>query len=309
MTAQKCSVVIPVYQSTSSLRELHARITTVFDTIGRSFEIIMVQDGGDEQTWQIMQSLKKIDSRIKIIRLTRNFGQHNAMICGFTFASGDYVITMDDDLQNPPEAIPTLLQALEERDLDVVYGYPKVKEHSFVRKIGSRIYIKLISFAFKDIRQFRISSFRIIRKKFVDLIKNPLSPHPLVGLLLLEVTDRIGSVEVAHHKRKYGKPTYTFSKLIQHFANGVLYHNNLLLKAIIYLGTTVFCLSLMISALYLAAHIYADIRFSAWHLVILMQFFLFGIILFLMGIMGKYFQETVQEIRRSPPYVIRDKQL
>ena len=112
MKEELYSIVVPVYRSEQSLQELYDRTAKVFEGIPGDFELIMVEDGGGDNSWEIMKSLREKDERVRIVRLTRNFGQHNALMCGFSFASGEYVVTIDDDLQNPPEEIPKLIEEI-----------------------------------------------------------------------------------------------------------------------------------------------------------------------------------------------------
>jgi glycosyltransferase involved in cell wall biosynthesis len=156
------SVVVPVYNSARSLSELHARISRTFEGLNRPFELILVEDGSRDNSWEVMVSLGAADHRVKIIRLTKNYGQHNALMCGFKFATGDLVLTMDDYLQNPPEEIPTLIQAIEGSGYDVVSGLPLHRAHSPVRNIGSFIYNRLFAMAMGEKIDFRMSNFKII---------------------------------------------------------------------------------------------------------------------------------------------------
>ena len=117
MKEELYSIVVPVYKSEQSLRELYDRVAKVFEGIRGDFELILVEDGGGDKSWEVMQSLREKDERVKIVRLTMNFGQHNALMCGFSFSSGDYVVTIDDDLQNPPEEIPKLIEEIQRTEL------------------------------------------------------------------------------------------------------------------------------------------------------------------------------------------------
>ena len=131
------SVVIPVYNSENTLEELYSRLTKSLRKLGRAYEIILVDDFSVDGSYKMMETLHAADEHVKIIRLLRNFGQHNALMCGFHFVSGRIVITMDDDLQHPPEEISTLLQAYDNEDADGILGKPYDKKHSTIRNFGS----------------------------------------------------------------------------------------------------------------------------------------------------------------------------
>ena len=139
MSGIKYSIVIPVYNSTDSLVELHKRISKVFEeTIRKSFEIIMVDDASpNEKTWTVLEQLQQQDQRVHVFQLMKNVGQHNAIMCGLNNASGDYIITMDDDLQHPPEEIPKLIDAIESSSYDAVFAVPNIRKHKSYRNIGS----------------------------------------------------------------------------------------------------------------------------------------------------------------------------
>jgi len=303
------SIVVPVYKGERSLRELYGRIVNVFENIQGDYELIMVEDGGDDNSWEIMKSLRAEDNRVKIIRLSRNYGQHNALMCGFSFVSGDYVITMDDDLQNPPEEIPRLIGAIEGTEFDMVCGTPEERKHSWVRNAGSFLYRWLASFVFKHDPVFQMSNFRIIKRKVVDSILQMRTPNPAVGLLILNTTDRIGIVTVEHRERRYGRTTYTAGKLIQHFFHGVLYHSTLPLKVVFVMGLFSMALAFALSLYYLMLFFLGRITVPGWITLVLLLLFYSGVIMFSLGIIGEYLLRITQEVYHAPQYTIRDKEV
>jgi dolichol-phosphate mannosyltransferase/undecaprenyl-phosphate 4-deoxy-4-formamido-L-arabinose transferase len=303
------SIVVPVYRSEKSLRELYDRIDKTFETIDGDYELILVEDCGGDNSWQVMKSLRRLNEKVKIITLTKNFGQHNALMCGFSIASGQYVITMDDDLQNPPEEIPKLISAITNSDLDVVYGIPQRKKQSLLRNVGSFAFFRLVSSIFGQISKLKVSNFRIIRKYVVDHILQIYTPNPLVGLLILKVTEKIGTVTVEHHERLRGKTTYSMAKLLRHFLHGILYNSTLPLKAVFVLGIACLCLCVTLGTYYLIAYLKGVITVSGWTTLVLLMLFFSGVIMFSMGIVGEYLLRIIQEVYRIPQYVIKDKEV
>jgi dolichol-phosphate mannosyltransferase/undecaprenyl-phosphate 4-deoxy-4-formamido-L-arabinose transferase len=289
--------------------ELYERICSVFQQTGLPFELILVEDCGGDNSWAIMRSLRVQDERVKIIRLTKNFGQHNALICGLAHATGDFIITMDDDLQNPPEEIPKLIRAIEGSDYDVVYGISQKKKQSLIRNLGSYIFRYVVSSIFREMPRFKLSNFRIIRKCAVEHILNIPTPNPLVGLLLLKVTDRIGSVETTHDQRKYGKTNYNPIKLIQHFLNGILYHSTAPLKGICVLGIFTSSLSMVLGLYYLYLYLTGNIGVLGWVTIVLLILFFFGVLMFSVGIIGEYLLRIIQEVNRMPAYLVKDREV
>jgi dolichol-phosphate mannosyltransferase/undecaprenyl-phosphate 4-deoxy-4-formamido-L-arabinose transferase len=303
------SIVVPVYKSESSLRELHDRVDKTFEKFDGDYELILVEDCGGDDSWQVMKSLRQLNNKVKIVTLTKNFGQHNALMCGFSFASGQYVITMDDDLQNPPEEIPKLINAIVGSDLDVVCGIPERKKQSLLRNAGSIAFLHLVSVIFKRVPHLKVSSFRIIRKFVVDQILQIYTPNPLVGLLTLKVTEKIGTVTVGHHKRLHGKTTYSTAKLLKHFLHGILYNSMLPLKAVFALGILCLCLSVALGMYYLIASLKGAIAVSGWTTLVLLILFFSGITMFSIGIVGEYLLRIIQEVYRVPQYVVKDKEV
>ena len=301
------SIVVPVYRGERSLRELYGRIDKTFENIQGDYELILVEDGGGDNSWEVMKSLRQGDKRVKIVRLTRNFGQHNALMCGFSFASGDYVITMDDDLQNPPEEIPRLIGAIQGTEYDLVCGTPEERKHSWVRNAGSFAYRWMASFVFKGDPVFQMSNFRIIKRDVVDSILQMRTPNPAVGLLILNMTDRIGIVRVEHRERCYGKTTYTSGRLVRHFFHGVLYHSTLPLKAVFLMGLFSICLAFALSLYYLTLFFLGRITVPGWITLVLLVLFFSGVIMFSLGIIGEYLLRITQEVYHAPQYRIRDK--
>ena len=137
---QALSVVVPVYNSAATLPQLLERLVRAIDSVTPDYEIILVDDGSRDDSWTVLQSLRaRYGDRMVAIQLMRNYGQHNALMCGLAVARGEYVVTMDDDLQNPPEEIPKLLAHIRNRRLDLVYGCPSDRSHAAWRNLGSRV--------------------------------------------------------------------------------------------------------------------------------------------------------------------------
>lgn len=208
------SVVIPVYNSELSLEELCQELESTFRDLNLSFELIFVDDNSTDGSWQVLRTLKNNHPEcIRVIRLARNSGQHNATLCGFSFAHGERIITMDDDLQHPPSEIIKLHVTAEQTAADVIYGVYRTKRHSFIRNIGSRSLRQSARLIHRS--SGKGSSFRLINREIVRKVLN----HGQHFLFLDEVfqwyTDDMAFVEVEHHHRKYNKSGYTSRKLFR----------------------------------------------------------------------------------------------
>ena len=303
--APRYSVVVPVYRSAGTLRELHQRTVAALDGLEGGFEMILVEDCGGDGSWEVMQELRSKDSRVRIVRLARNFGQHNALLCGFTLARGEYVITFDDDLQNPPEEIPALIRCICSGELDVVNGIPRERQHSLVRNVGSLVHNMVLSSGAGG-KGVTMSSFRIIRKPIVEVLLRMQGPNPAIGLMLLRVTARIGSLEVGHHERREGRSTYTLRKLVRLFSFGLLYHSDLPLKGIFFLGLGSLALSMALGLYYLVLSLAGTITVSGFTTLVLLILFFSGTVMLSLGVLGEFVRRILQEVRGTPPYVIKD---
>ena len=143
------SIVIPVFKSSECLCELYDRLTRVFKKISPHYEVIFVDDASPDDSWITLQQMRFKDHRVKIIQHTRNFGQHKATLCGLKYSKGDFVITMDDDLQHPPEEIPTLIEAIRNNDeIDAVFASYESKQHSWFRNLGANVINAITSYVF-----------------------------------------------------------------------------------------------------------------------------------------------------------------
>ncbi|MBW2411445.1 MAG: glycosyltransferase family 2 protein, partial [Deltaproteobacteria bacterium] len=206
------SVVIPVYNSAETLHALNDRLVSVMeDLVGPQYEIIFVNDGSKDSSWDRLKQIASENEKIIAINLTRNFGQHNAIMCGFSQARGIYVVTIDDDLQIPPEEIPKIFEKIES-GYDVVYGVYEQKQHTAFRNLSS----KLVQYAYR--RTFNlnlaITSFRIIRREIVQFIRSYEKSFTYIDGLLAWFTQNIGNVTVKHQKRKVAKSGYSLTNLM-----------------------------------------------------------------------------------------------
>lgn len=219
------SAIIPVYNSRNSLDELYCRLSTVLKRASSKYEIILVDDGSIDNSYEKMLELHYKDNQVKVIRLDGNFGQQNAIMCGFHYAQGEYIITLDDDLQHMPEHIEKLMYKLDE-GYDVVYGIAEKKQHSFYRNLGSKMTNHLFNKICSKPEDIRVSSFRVIRRNIIsEIIKNDLS-FVYLSAITLKITKNIGNVYVKHDTRKYGSSNYNFIKLLKLFVKLYVYYSD-----------------------------------------------------------------------------------
>jgi undecaprenyl-phosphate 4-deoxy-4-formamido-L-arabinose transferase len=208
---QGVSVVVPTYKSPTTLAELVSRIGAV--NLGE-YEVILVDDGNDDSTWSEILQLSQTNSSVIGLRLGRNYGQHSAILAGVRRARFSQIVTLDDDLQNPPEDIPKLLAELK-AGVDVVYGVSReVRQNRFRRfssKFTKAVFAKVLGFE----SAISISSFRAFRAQLKEGFAGDLGPHVSLDALLTWSTSRFSTVEVSHHPRRMGKSNYSLAKLIR----------------------------------------------------------------------------------------------
>lgn len=207
------SVVIPVYNSAESLPGLVDRLQPVLKDLEIPCEVVLVNDGSRDCSWTVVQGLAARHSWVRGICLMRNYGQHCALLCGVRAARYDRIITMDDDLQHPPEEIPLLLAKLEE-GYDVVYGTPEAMQHSVVRNFLSRFTKRVLGMAMGVSRVIEINAFRSFRTRVRSGFRDFRGPTPMLDVMLSWGTNRFGSITVRHARRQFGRSNYSVRKLV-----------------------------------------------------------------------------------------------
>jgi glycosyltransferase involved in cell wall biosynthesis len=298
------SVVVPVYKSRETLNELADRVVRTFATIGSKFELVFVDDDSHDCSWNaIYQLSEELPSQVVAIRLMRNFGQHNALMCGFRHAQGQFIITMDDDLQNPPEEIPKLLAAIREGGYDLVYGVPIEKQHAFGRNLGSR----LVNWFFRIV--FRIpvtvTSFRVIRRELLDAILTYNLNFTYIDGLLAWNTQRVGQVTVEHHPRKTGRSGYSLGKLLTLAFNLFTNFSLIPLQVASGIGLVAAVLGLLTGAYYLVQALFSTIAVPGYASIIVAVLTLGGLQLLALGVIGEYVGRLHLNVNRKPQYTVR----
>jgi len=304
--AAKLSVVIPVFNGESALGELVQRLHSVLQVCPLDYELILVNDGSWDKSWDVVCRLVRQHGWIHGINLMRNYGQHNALLCGIRAATGEVVITMDDDLQHPPEVIPDLLATLA-KGYDVVYGVPAEEQHGFFRDVASKITkIALQSAMGADIAR-SVGAFRVFRTQLRDAFANYQSPFVSVDVLLTWGTTRFAAVRVPHEARRVGKSNYTFRKLLTHALNMMTGFSVRPLQLASLVGFTFSLLG--IGALLYVVGRYLILGYSIPGFPFLASTIAIfsGAQLFALGIIGEYLARMHFRSMERPVYVIRDE--
>ena len=305
------SVVVPVYNSEHTLDELYGRLRKVFDeTMKEPFELILVDDSSRDNSYDKMQMLHQKDHRVKIIQMAKNFGQHPALLCGFHYATGDYVITMDDDLQHPPEEIPKLAAVIKERsDVDVIIAKYEVRKHNVIRRLGTRVSVYATSKMLNKDPNLEITSFRLMRKFIVDAILQMNVRLPQIGNLLVQTSNRIINVTVHHDERKYGKSGYTFRRLMRDLIYDITTHSALPLIIVRDIGIISFFASILLGIFYLVRYFVYGVSVEGFTTLVLLLVAYSGLSLLGIGVIGQYLMNILNESRKMPNYIERRKEL
>ena len=297
------SIVIPVYKSKLSLEKLYNELTTQLLKIGRNYEIIFVEDGGNDGSWEIINELLLKDTHIIGIKLKKNFGQHNALLAGIRAAHGELILTIDDDLQHPPHEISRMIAHIE-NGFDVVYGAPKVEQHGFFRDIASILTKKMLYKAIGSKTAKNMSAFRIFRSNIRDAFKYYSNPAVNIDVLLTWGGSSFSSIIVDHNPRKYGKSNYTLYKLITHALNMTSGFSVLPLRisGVIGLIFTIFGFFVFIYVLYMRVF-YGTVAPGFTFLTSIISIFA-GVQLISLGIIGQYISQIFLRSSGIPAYII-----
>ncbi|MBW6484095.1 MAG: glycosyltransferase [Vicingaceae bacterium] len=295
------SVIIPAFNSGETITQLCSEIVTIFNAINVIFEIIIVNDGGKLSTWKHIEKIyHQLNCKISIIRLSRNYGQHNATLCGIKNALGEVIITIDDDLQVNPKEILKLIDGYKSNNSDVVYGVYKSKKHNAVRNIGSGL-IKNISKLFLN-SPGKGSSFRLFKASIAEKILEHSQSFIYIDELLLWYTDNISFVEVEHEKNK--KSRYSIISLFKMFVNITTNYTALPLKLITYLGLISSLISFALGTFYIYKKIFRDVPLGYTSIIVAVLFSA-SIILFSLGVLGQYIYKLYQVQNKKPTFFIK----
>ncbi len=300
----ECSIVVPVYNSQDSLKLLHQKISEAFGD--RKWELILVNDSSKDRSWKVMNEISEMDDRVTIVNLMNNFGQHNATMCGFKFAKGKYVVTMDDDLQNPPSEVIKLLDAIIHGNSKVVYGQYKSKRHGWFRDLCSKWVNR--SLAKITGTGYNVTSFRIIDKSVINEIIKFDNYNVNIDVLIKNIVSNrgVGHCKVIHRKRTVGKSNYSFKKLFGYAVNMIFNYTVWPLRIATIFGFLISFFSILLGVLHFIYYLFYGADVKGWTSLMLLITFLSGLILFMLGIFGEYIGNIYLVVSKSPQYIIKN---
>ena len=305
------SIVIPVYNSEKTVEELINRIEYLFNEMSQSFEIIMIDDCSVDKSWDLLKKIHSVNPKIKIIHLIRNFGQHNALLAGFNSCTGQFIITLDDDLQHPPEEIPKLISRINEGYF-VVYGKYSPNNSNFIENFLSRFYQKLVHKILAIPNNLFISSFVIYRRETVQNIISIKSSYPFLPAMTIKSApiNKISNTDVIHHERTIGASNYGLIKYFKYSLNLIVNYSSLPLSFVASFGFLLSIISICFGFwIIIQRLIDPSYGIMGWNSLMVAICFIGGAILMSMGIIGEYLRRILAETSYGQQYVIGEMEL
>lgn len=306
---KKLSIVIPVYNSEKTIKEVVNEIEIAVSKLNLKYdlEIILVNDYSKDNSLQVCKNICKNKLFVKLISFSKNFGQHNALMAGIKIASGDYIISMDDDLQTPPNEMSKLIDELEKNNYDVVFAKYKIENKSIFRLFGSFINDKMANILAEKPKNITSNSYFIMKKYIAKEIIKYDHAYPYIAGLIFRVTQNVGNVLIEHRDRKFGKSNYTSKKLLQLWFNGFTDFSVKPLRI-----SSIFGLFFSITGfIYLLIIIIKKIInpgiSAGWTSIMAAIIFFGGIQLLSIGLLGEYIGRVFLSINKKPQYVIKEK--
>jgi glycosyltransferase involved in cell wall biosynthesis len=297
------SVVTPVYNGEASIAELCQRLEEVLPQISAQHEVILVDDGSQDRSWETISELCSRSPVVRGLNLMRNYGQHNALLCGIRAAKYDLVVTMDDDLQHPPEEIPRLLARLEE-GFDVVYGAPKAEQNGLMRALASRITRLALGAAVGSDVAKNVSAFRVFRTQLREAFADYQSSFVSIDVLLTWATTRFGAITVPFQPRRSGSSNYTFTKLVRHALDMMTGFSTmpLQLASLIGFSCTLFGIGVLF---YVVGRYLLEGSIPGFPFLASIVAIFSGAQLFALGVIGEYLARMHFRTMNRPVYMVR----
>ena len=300
------SVIIPVYGCDKSLPKLYERLTASLESIVKKYEIILIDDCGPGNTWEIIQSIAKIDGSVKGIRLSRNFGQHIAITAGLEESIGSWVVVMDCDLQDKPEEIVKLYEKAQS-GVDIVFAQRVDRQDSFFKKSASKLFYRVLGYLTETKLDYSVANFGIYDRKVINAVLSMKEVHKFFPVMVRWVGFSSASIKVSHAVREYGDTTYTFRSLVALSFGVMLSFSDKPLRLIVKFGfivsfvSAIYALSIVIDVLLNGATV------AGWSSMMASLWLIFGILMSIVGVVGLYVGRTFDETKSRPVYIV-DKQ-
>lgn len=299
------SVIIPVYNSEEIVKETVERTIQFFNDQNHSHEIILVNDGSKDKSWEKIKSIAEGNSQVIAINLLKNYGQHSAILCGIHHSKGNYLITLDDDLQNPPEEIIKLIQKINE-GYDLVFAKFREKKHSSFRKKGSKLVNYFNRKIFNKPKDIVLTNFRIFTRNVANRVLSYKTFYPYIPGLLLMFSSSIANVETEHQARKVGSSNYSMFKILKLVARLLFNYSSFPLKVMTYIGVSVSLVSFLIGIYFILKKLIDGVAVEGWTTLIVLLSFFNGFLIIMVGIMGEYLARVLNQVSSTRAYETKE---
>ena len=297
------SIVVPVFNEVDLIEELLSRIKKVCGGLRRTYEIVIVDDGSTDGTYEQLKKIQANDSSLRIVKFTRNFGQQAAVLAGFRISKGDIIVQLDSDLQNPPEEIPKLLSAMSE-NIDLVTTTHRKRLDSALRVMGSRCLLKIGQMLFGDAVKLNLSSFRALRRSVVKKIEVCKDRSRYMAVLMSWMGLPTAEIEVEHHERKKGNTKYSILNLLILSWDLVTGYSSFPLRTVTYMGIFGALLGFLMMAFLLFQRIVNGILIEGFVVLLAVFAFFAGVQLLSIGFLGEYLGRVHHQIQERPDYIV-----
>lgn len=298
------SICVPVYNAEATIRRLAETLLKIFP--GPGTEIVLVNDGSTDGSHRVCTALAEEHPEITYLRLRKNFGEHNAVMCALHHCRGAYAVIIDDDFQNPPEEIHRLLTEIRQ-GYDVVYSRYRRKRHSLFRNVGSKINDLAATALMGKPKDLYLSSFKIIRREVIDQIIRYTGPFPYIDGLILRVTSNIGTVLVEHHKRREGRSNYTLKKLLSLWLNMFINFSIIPLRIVTAAGLLTALACVVLAAVFIVEKLTHPETSLGWASIIVVVLFIGAVQMVFLGIMGEYIGKHYLDTNGTPQWVVKSR--
>ena len=301
----KISILIPIHNASDSLAVLYNRLKKSLPKISSNYEIILVNDASEDNSWELIKDLAHNDTSIKGINLSRNFGQHHAITAGFNYSDGDWVVVMDCDLQDQPEEIIKLYSKAQE-GYDVVFGRRVDRKDSIYKKLGSKIFHIIFNYLTDSKTDETISNFSIVSKKVANAFRGLKEQNRSFYLFIKWLGFKKGYVDVEHAKRFTGKSSYTLKKLTNLATDSIIAHSNKPLKLAIKFGFIMAVSALFFVFWLLFRFFVYAVPVEGWASIMVSIYFIGGLMFANLGFLGLYIGKIFDETKKRPHYIISE---
>lgn len=300
------SIVVPVYRGEDCLEELYRRLVDAITPVSPAFEIILVEDCGPDQSWRAIRELARRDARVRGMQFSRNFGQHYGITAGIHEARGDWVVVMDCDLQDRPEEIPRLYSEAQ-RGFDVVLARRIMRHDGWWKRHTSSLFYAAFRYLTELKYDGSVGNFRIISRQVAGSFRDFKEQLRFFGGIVTWLGYRVTSIEVQHDPRFAGETTYTWRKLINLAVQTVVAYSDKPLRLAIRFGCLLALLALAGGVYVFIRAITGGISVTGWASVMVSMYFLSGVILGFMGVLGLYVGRIFDEVKGRPLYIVRER--